>query len=352
MLIDYLSKKRVRSADTAITYDFALRAWSKSRGTANPDAAVQEIKEKHLDPYQVLQDFVISSQKDGRAPKTITTYLGAVKGFLVDSDVEISSEKVKQKVVVPQAYEISTDRAPTREEMKRILLQSKLPTKTIICMLASSGMRIGELTQLKVGNITFGKIGESSKIILKAGTTKTRKRRVVFISGEATELLREYLGDHVNQLDTTIFPERSNALYGRVMRSLIRTGLRKKLDVESARYELHPHCFRKYFFSNMLSAGVDRGLVEGFMGHSFGLDSSYLRLSDDELQAQYGKGIDRLTFLSSASNGAMKDTIKELREQNKELMGRLDRLEALSVERLMLAAANTKLPSQKRRKST
>jgi len=347
LLANYVTKKKVRSLKTAKTYQSALNLWARSRGSQDPDSAVQDVKDRKLDPYQVLQDFVIHLQKQGRAPKTINTYIGALKGFLVDSDIDISNEKTKQKVVLPQAYEISSDRAPTRDEVRRILLRSKLPTKAAVAMLASSGMRLGELAQLKVSNIQFGENNSPSRIILKPSTTKTRRRRLTFLSAEASELLKEYLGEKVSDPKTVIFPEGSDAVYGRIVRAIGRTGLRGKSDNESARYELHPHCFRKYFFSNCLAAGIDRGLVEGFMGHTFALDSAYLRMSDDELAHEYSKAADRLTFLTSEANGAVRDRMAQLEAENKDLKARLERLEAISVERLVLAAATKK---QKKRK--
>jgi integrase len=334
LLANYIDKKKVRSLKTAKTYEGALRVWAASRGREDPDQAVQEIKDKRLDPYEVLQEFVLHlqkrkkvMQKDGTekekagcAPKTITTYIGALKGFLVDSDVEISNEKMKQKVVLPQAYEISSDRAPTRDETRRILIRSNLPTKAAVVMLASSGMRLGELAQLKVSNIQFGENTSPSRIILKPSTTKTRKRRMTFISPEATELLKEYLGEKVSDPNMILFPEGSDALYGRIVRAISRTGLREKSDSESARYELHPHCFRKYFFSNCLSAGIDRGLVEGFMGHRFALDSAYLRMTDEELAVEYAKAIPKLTFLSGNGNGvAVRNELERANERIRRL---------------------------------
>ena len=334
MLANYVNKKKVRSLKTAKTYQGALRVWARTRGFQDPDLAVQEIKDKQLDPYQVLQDFVVQLQEDGRAPKTITTYVGALKGFLVDSDIEISNEKAKQKVVLPHAYEISSDRAPTKEEMKSLLLRSKLPTKTAIAMLASSGMRVGELTQLKVSNVELGKEGAPSKITLKPALTKTRKRRLTFISAEATALLKEYLGENISNPNTVLFPEGTDALYGRIKRAIERTGLRQKSDSESARYQLHPHCFRKYFFSNALAAGLDRGLVEGFMGHTFALDSAYLRMPDEELAKEYMKAADRLTFLTVTTGITDQHLTKTLQERDAritELEARIRALEGLKL---------------------
>ena len=168
--------------------------------------------------------------------------------------------------------------------------------------------------------------------------TKTRKRRLTFMSAEATELLRDHLGDKIKDPNIRIFPERQAALYMKIMRSIERAGLKTKIEDESRRFALHPHCFRKYFFSNMLSAGVDRGITEGFMGHKFAEDSAYLRMSDKELMNQYSKAADRLSFLTSEMSGAMKERMEQLELENEGLKERLERLEAISVERLVLAA--------------
>jgi integrase len=329
LLDSYLSKKAVRSVKTMRTYRGALMVWARGLGFEHPDVVVQKIKDEKLDPYQILQDFVIRLQKQGRAPKTIGAYIGALKGFLIDSDVEVSGEKFKQKVVLPARYEVSTDRAPTQEEMKSILLRSKLATKTAIAILASSGMRLGELSQLKVENIQFGEAGHPSKIIIKPSTTKSRRRRLTFITTEATDLLREYLGQKISKPETILFPEGTDALYGRIINALQRTGLRQKSDSDSKRFELHPHCFRKYFFSNCLSAGIDRGLVESFMGHAFALDSNYLRMSDEELAKQYQKAADRLTFLTTTTG----ITDQQLSETLQERDGKIEQLRS-QVERL------------------
>jgi integrase len=350
VLSDYIAKKGIRSKKTAETYEYALKVWARSLGVADADAGVQKIKDGKLDPYQALQGFVNYLSKKGSAPKTILTYHGALKGFLLDSDVELTENKLRAKIVLPQKYEISTDRAPTREEVRSILLRSKLPTKAAIAVLASSGLRLGELRGLKVSSIVFGKEGRPSKILLKAAATKSRRRRITFISPEATELLKEFLGPEIKNPDRIIYPQSNDTLYNRIMRSVERTGLKSKSDSDSARYELHPHCLRKYFFSNCLAAGLDRGLVEGFMGHKFALDSAYLRINDEELADEYSKAVDRLTFLTSEATAAVRDRMQRLELENKEQKARLDRLEAISVERLMLAAGTKKQASKKRKK--
>lgn len=318
-----MEKKKIRSDKTAKVYGNAIRLWASTRGFDDPDLAIAEIKGKGLDPYEVIQQLVNQMHQKRLAPKTILSYATAVKGFMVDSDIEVTAEKMKAKVVLPEAYTVTTDRAPTKDEVKRILLHCNLEAKAEVAMMASSGMRIGELPKLKVANIEFGQPGEPSKVRIKAKFTKTRKERITFISPEATELLKEHLGKRIDHPDETLFLENQDAIYGKIMRALKKSDLRKKSEEGDMHYELHPHCFRKYFHTNMLASGVDRGIVEGFEGHKFALDSSYLRATDEQLLEQYRKGLDAVTFLSN--NAPLKSKVEETREELEKVKERIRR---------------------------
>lgn len=329
MFANYVQKKTIRSEKTAELYRNHVRLWAKSRGFSEPDDVVQEIRDKNLDPYTVLQEWVNLLHSKGRAPKTIISYFTAVKGFLLDSDIDIRSEKLKSKVVLPEAYEVSTDRAPTREELKRLLLRSSLQLRTAVTVLVSSGLRLGELTKLAVSDVTFGETCQPSLIKPKAGNTKTRRKRRTFCSAEATDLLREYLGERIRDPNARIFGCSGDALYGQLMRVLVICGLRTKSDESSMRYELHPHCFRKFFFTSMIGVGIDRGIVEGFMGHAFGLDQSYLLKTDDELRALYVKGMPNLTILTgNGSVTVLRDQGVEIAKLRKDIDFLLTRVEA------------------------
>ena len=107
------------------------------------------------------------------------------------------------------------------------------------------------------------------------------------------------------------------------MRTIRRAGLMTKSEPNSKRYDLHPHSLRKFFFSNLLAAGIDRGIVEGFMGHKFALDSAYLRLSDDQLRELYDKASDSMNFLTGADS-SLRTRIEKMEKENEELRVRVE----------------------------
>ena len=299
---EFLERKARRSEATRATYAKAEASFARCFKADSPDVVVARIKGGKLDAYSALDKFVAWLTANGSAPKTVLTYVAAVKGLLRYEDVTLDAYKFRAKVDLPPKMEVSIDRIPTREEMRTIVLNSDRKTRALVALLATSGLRIGEAASLRVGNVDF----KDSKVTLLSQRTKTRKSRTTFITEETCGFLKEYLGPRISKredwlfLDERRFNRRAgpDALYMNVYRVLKKLGLKQRLDPDSKRNELHPHSFRKYFFSKMIGAGVDRGIAERLMGHTFGLDGAYLHLNEDQVRKEYLKAIDDFTFLT------------------------------------------------------
>jgi integrase len=289
-----------RSEATRATYACGLNAFARCFDVQSVDLLIAKIKSSELDPYITLDKFVGWLAGNGAAPKTIWIYVGAVKSLLEHEDVLLDRRKLK-KIQLPAKVEVSIDRIPTREELRGLILNSGPGTRALIALLASSGLRIGEAGTLRIGNLEL----LSNKITVIANKTKSRRTRVSFITDETAGFIREYLGQRINSRDEWLFPDPDdpskpcprNTLYMRIFRVLIKQGIRTKLDPDSRMYELHPHAFRKYFFSKLIGAGVDRGVSEFLMGHRFGLDNAYLRMDEEHLRKEYMKAADDFVFL-------------------------------------------------------
>jgi integrase len=277
-----------------------------------------------LDVYKALDNFVGYCMQSGLAPKTTLTYVGAVKGFLRHEDVAIDQYRLREKVTLPPKVEVSLDRTPTQAELRKLILEADLKMKAAVAVLATSGMRIGELCALRIGNINFEK--KPAQITIPANKTKTKQTRVVRISEETANLLKEYLGKRINEKKEWVFPHHEdptkpyakNALHNMIMRLIQKCELLDKLDPESKRYALHPHCLRKYFFTQLIASGIDRGIAEYFMGHKFGLDANYLRLNEELLDKEYLKAADKFIFLREISP-PQESLIKENKEMQQQI---------------------------------
>lgn len=302
---------------------------------------VSQIRSGELDVYKALDKFVSWLLGNGAAPRTVLTYVTALKGLLRYEGISLDSYQLRAKVELPPQVDVSLDRIPTREEMRSLLLNSTKGTRALIALLATSGLRIGEAAGLRVGSLEL----LSNKITLMSTRTKSRRTRVTFITDETAGFLREYLRERIDRKDEWLFPDDVDhqkpsstfALYMRIHYVLKKLGLLGKLDPDSRRNQLHPHCFRKYFFSKLIGVGVDRGVAEYLMGHRFGLDNSYLRMDEDRLKREYMKAQDDFTFLADGklekeSRKRVEELQGQLQERNRELAevhDRLGRLEGL-----------------------
>jgi hypothetical protein len=84
------------------------------------------------------------------------------------------------------------------------------------------------------------------------------------------------------------------------------------------------------FFTTLLGNGIDRGIVEGFMGHTFGLDQSYLRMSDDELRDIYGKVANKLLF--GQTDATLQQTVKQQAKDIRELKAQIIQIQIRQIE--------------------
>ena len=92
--------------------------------------------------YQVQR-----SQKGEISLSTIPNYLKAMKLFCEMNDIHVSWKKISRGV--PRGRQAANDRAPTREEIQRLLEYPDRRIKPVVYTMISSGIRIGAWDFLK-----------------------------------------------------------------------------------------------------------------------------------------------------------------------------------------------------------
>ncbi|NIP61699.1 MAG: tyrosine-type recombinase/integrase [Nitrosopumilaceae archaeon] len=299
---------------------------------------VEQAKEEKLDVYTTLRDFVVFLDSAGYKPKTITTRLAAIKGYLRYLGLKIYTEDCKQIIRVPKNVK-EPEAALTRELIQRVLRNASPKIQTVILMLVSSGMRIGELVQIKLSDIDF--TTTPTTVRLPARITKTRSARETFISAEATNSLKDYLvrahswsdnGDNSHLDDLTIFGmgylgekrRKEHPLYpphliatGVLMRQL-KNYLAKlpELDKKNPNGNriIHFHAFRK-FFRTVVGNVCGRDFAEALIGHSFYMDT-YYQLSYEKKRDLYLEAEPHLTMSNFEE---VEKNVKELSAKNAHL---------------------------------
>jgi len=306
--------RRMGSISTVEAYIKAINKFVGFLGLEDPEKVLTAIQSGQVDPAAKVDQFIDKSL-EGVAHATVRNYLFGVKKWFELSGVKVDWERIE----FPSSAETSeSDRAPSKEELKNLLNHaSSARDRAAIMVLTSSGLRIGTMLSLKVGDVDFDSYPDVAKIKVerKRGRKFVGKRRgsqgrvfFTWITEEAKKALMEYLEERRRAgetltADSPLFEDSQGQgkfvtveNFERVWyRLLKRAGLNEK---SNRQYMLHLHTLRKYFRSNCV--GVDPSYRETWMGHKAGyLDDSYFRAEEPLHLAEYRKAIPHLTIYST-----------------------------------------------------
>lgn len=305
--------RRMGSERSVENYVKAVRRFVAYLGLDDPETALQKLLSGEIDASAKADQFIDYALKK-YAHATVRNFLFGIKKWYEVNGVKIDWEKIE----LPTSTEPSeSDRAPSKEELKTLLTHaSGSRDRAAILILTSSGLRIGTLLSLKVGNVNFEYPDVASiKVERQRGRKFVGKRsrgqgRVfyTFITSEAKEELKKYLeerkraGEKLTSESPLIGDVYHNGKFLTIedfervwYRLLKRAGLDEK---SNKWYLLHLHTLRKYFRSNCI--GVEASYREHWMGHKGGyLDESYFRAEEERHLAEYRKAIPHLTVYAT-----------------------------------------------------
>ena len=198
----------------------------------------------------------VDMQERGNSTATMARRIGSVKryfDFLVDIDVIVKdpSKKLKAPKVVNKVETTLT----ADDVHKMLACTNSKRDKAIIATLASTGMRISELINIKMDDID----GDDIHIIGKGS-----KRRVVHINEKTREYIHDYLVNRKFDSDK-LFASNSDTpmLPNNINRTLKRLANEAGLDKN-----VHNHSFRHLWATSMLDHGVPIDRIQVCMGHS------------------------------------------------------------------------------------
>lgn len=281
---------------------------------SDPETVLRGLQSGEIDATKKTDRFVDFALRKV-SHKTVRSRLFGVKKWCELNEVMVNWDKIE----FPTSAEIQeVDRAPTKEDLKSILNHaSRSRDRAAIHILASSGLRIGTLLSLVVGDVDFDYQDVARiKVERRKGRKFTGKRGgrgqgrfySTFITPEAKKALLEYFKErkvsgekltlksplirdayhYGKSIDVTSFEAVWNRLLKRAM-----------LNEKSRKWhKMHVHTLRKYFRSNCVC--VDPSYREFWMGHKGGyLDESYFRAEQDRYLSEYRKAIPHLTIYST-----------------------------------------------------
>jgi integrase len=272
---------------------------------------------------------------------TLHNYIKTLKMFCEVTDIVIPWKKITRGL--PKGRMYADDRAPTLEEIHKIIEYPDRRMKSIIYTMASSGIRVGAWDYFKWAHVSpiirDGKL-VAAKINVYADE---EDEYITFITPEAYLSLESWMkyrsacGEHVGKdswvmrdlWNATKLPKKeekgkidepiklqSIGVKRLVERALWAQGVRTALERRKKRHEFQTdHGFRKWYKTQCEMAGMKSINIEKLMGHSLGMSTnSYYRATSDEILKDYLKAV---PFLTISSENRLQKQMENVMEQSK-----------------------------------
>ena len=153
----FIKSVSVRNQNTAKQYYLRILLFEKFLDIEygiNADKLIQQLNNKELDPYNILNDFCLYLQNNYNLSSiTFRDKITTVKTFLEYNDMEISPRKFKIKVRYPKTI-FKHKEAIDKEDIIKISNGcSDLRLKTYVMLLASTGLRATEALSIRLKDL-------------------------------------------------------------------------------------------------------------------------------------------------------------------------------------------------------
>ena len=260
-----------------------FRQWLFTEGKADKtiESYVNDVKgfqsylQEKLDDVPVLSRFSFVRYKEhltkeGYAVSTINKKINSLKvyndflrtkGVINESFVQLKRDRIK----IAAGSEDDVE-ALSEEQVEQLLFyvenRSKVSSrnKLIVYLLLYTGVRVSELVGIKITDIDF--LTNQLRVIGKGG-----KRREIGLRQDVLQLIRDYMNEersesNFSQSDDLLVSQRAEKMH----RDAVRDWL-AKISKELG-FKLYPHLFRHTFCTRLLKKGVDLTTVSKLAGHS------------------------------------------------------------------------------------
>jgi integrase len=233
---------------------------------------------------------------------TVNSRVSAILFFLDNNDIELNKRKIRR--YYPSDESTHDDRPYTTKEIQQILSLgcTDLRSKAVILLLVSSGVRIGALHTMQIGDLTELNF-QNSKLYKVQVYARTRDKYITFCTPECYNAIQEYLVNvrrrygedplkdksplfrrHFNKQDPFTINIPKFMSESSIIRTLDEVLRKSAVKTSEAR---RSHAFRKGFKSICEQSGMKSINVELLMGHNIGVSGHYYRPAESDILEDY-----------------------------------------------------------------
>jgi len=230
------------------------------------------LKNVNKNPVDMTEDdiknYIAKKLSNGVDAKSIVLVRAALKFFydevLEKKIVNLKTPKVAKKLPI----------VLTKDEIVRLINSVRNNKhRLMISLMYSSGLRLSELLNLKVGDLELvEKIGW-----VRSG--KGSKDRIFILPEKLIDELKDYVEG--KKESDYMFTGRNGRMTPRNVQKIIK----RAIKVAGIEKDIHPHSLRHSFGTHLLEDGVDIRKIQVLMGHSnLSTTQIYTHVTTDELK--------------------------------------------------------------------
>ena len=313
-----LFRKSVKSDATFKVYKQYLDHFMKRSGY--PKERYDQISREDKDKIQeMIEDYIMAETSDPtKSPNSGAVRVFALKAFFEINDYELKWKKILR--LLPKKVKRTGKLAYTTRDIQEMLSVAKnIRTRALILFLASTGVRVGAIIELKMKHLRDMPLGCKAFCIYEGSV----EEYWTFCSPECSEELEKYHAKRKqdgevftpetpvflaqNHNGTELLPMSQFAVYTSIRRTLIQAGKRDSRNTTYQRHEkMTCHAFRKRFLTTLKNTpNIKMATAERLVGHmtykdeenrAVMTDSSYYVPILEELFDQYKLAIQNLTI--------------------------------------------------------
>lgn len=290
LVADFLESKQADPGISTATYgqyEFVLRSvllpWASHERLTDPD----RLDQKAVNRYAAHLKTKTTRRGKPLSKASIATYIRGVNAFIRWA----ARQGEMAAVAAPGAAMPSGKNRPkidvlTADEMDSLEAAAKTPRDRIIVrILSDSGVRLGELLGLRVGDV----LQENSRHYLRVTKSKTDPRRIG-ISRDLYKRIQSYIsGGRPGKADDgdplfISLRRRPNGDYEPLTASGVQQMIRNAGHEAGIKKRVHPHLLRHSMATSYLNVTGDPVTLADQLGHSSlaMIQQTYAHLADDQ----------------------------------------------------------------------
>jgi integrase len=321
-----------------IAFEIFLRATLPKIDGSNydDDANLQALLDTKQNVIKIIDH--ISYLKDVRRLTylSIKAHLSGIFHFFEINDYELNTKKIKRFMPAEDESDYyAKDRPYSVNEIEQILSKCDVRAKACVLIMASTGMRVGGLKDLQIGDLK--KIDEFGLYMIWVYNRSRKDRYYIFTTPECARAIDDYLayrersgGEDVSkdksplirdmfQLDNYFKAPKFVSVWTllHIFEDVLkRSGVNRPTNtLGKSRYQrkrdvMRSHGFRKFFITQCDKANLNFTVREYLSGHKLpNMDANYIRTTEEDRLAEYVKAIPLLTI----------DPTQRLKQENQDL---------------------------------